>query len=820
MTSAVLDRRAAVAGGGGMPARRAMVRWGWRLFRREWRQQLLVLALIIVAVAATVLGGAIATNTPPPARSGFGTADHLVTLPGSDPQLAGDIAAIKAHVGAIDVIANQSITTGLVAGADERAQDPHGAYGAPMLALVMGHYPAAPDQVAMTAQLASTFGVSTGGIWHDAGRSLRVVGLVENPQNLLDNFALVQPGQLSAPSQVTVLFDATSATVARMHLGNGITAVTPQHSNGIPPAVVVFAIALVGLIFIGLVATAGFTVLAQRRLRGLGVLSSLGATDRNVRLVLLANGLAVGVVGALSGAVIGFAIWIGYVPHLAASAHHRIAWTAVPWWLVVAAVVLAVLTAALAARRPARGVTSLSVVAALSGRPAPPKRVHRSFVPGLALLLVGTLLLATSGGWGGNSGRDTLFQLGGLLACAIGVLFLAPAAIAILAVTARHAPVSGRIALRDLARYRARSGAALAAASFAVLIAMLITLIATGRFADPVDYFGPNLPANELVVYAPTTDCGPGCTPAGTTLSRAQLRSHVRAIATSLGSHDVLSLDSTDAVLGQASGPEIRGGPGTVYLATPALLAHYGIDSNSIDPTTTLLTSRPGLAGTARLRLVYGNPSHPKADVKTVDDPSIQTLPQLPTDTSEPNLLVTVAAAHRLGLQVTASTAWLIHADHSLTALETNAARQAAVAAGMTIETKSEAPSLAQLRDYSTIVGILVALGVLAMTVGLIRSETAGELRTLTATGASSYTRRSITATTAGALGLLGALLGTAVAYLATVAFFHNQLSERMGNVPVLDLALVLVGLPAAAAAGGWLFAGRQPAGIARQPIE
>ena len=169
---------------------------------------------------------------------------------------------------------------------------------------------------------------------------------------------------------------------------------------------------------------------------------------------------------------------------------------------------------------------------------------------------------------------------------------------------------------------------------------------------------------------------------------------------------------------------------------------------------------------------------------------------------------------------MTSSAAWIVHAGHSLTALEINAARQAALAAGMTIETKNEAPSLTQLRNYSTIVGILVALGVLAMTVGLIRSETAGELRTLSATGASSHTRRSITAATAGALGLLGALLGTGVAYLATVAFFRSQLSERMGNVPVLDLLLVLVALPVVAAAGGWLFAGRQPAGIAQRPIE
>ena len=67
---------------GGAPARRAVVRWAWRLFRREWRQQLLVLALIILAVAATILGAAIASNTPPPANLGFGTANHLVTIPG------------------------------------------------------------------------------------------------------------------------------------------------------------------------------------------------------------------------------------------------------------------------------------------------------------------------------------------------------------------------------------------------------------------------------------------------------------------------------------------------------------------------------------------------------------------------------------------------------------------------------------------------------------------------------------------------------------------------------------------------------------------
>ena len=45
--SVALEERPVFRAGatGGAPARRAMVRWSWRLFRREWRRQALVLAL-------------------------------------------------------------------------------------------------------------------------------------------------------------------------------------------------------------------------------------------------------------------------------------------------------------------------------------------------------------------------------------------------------------------------------------------------------------------------------------------------------------------------------------------------------------------------------------------------------------------------------------------------------------------------------------------------------------------------------------------------------------------------------------------------------
>ena len=200
-----------------------------------------------------------------------------------------------------------------------------------------------------------------------------------------------------------------------------------------------------------------------------------------------------------------------------------------------------------------------------------PKAVHRSAVPGVVLLVIGPVMLAFSGGWGATGGRAQLFTLVGLVAVAVGPLLLAPLAISVLAVVARRLPIAGRIALRDLARYRARSGMALAATSLAVLIAVLIALMATGRYADAVDYFGPNLPSNQVVVYAPGygPGGGGGPGPGSTAQSPAALQAHATAIAASIGSHDVLALESSGAQLAHVTTQGLSGGPGNVWVATP-----------------------------------------------------------------------------------------------------------------------------------------------------------------------------------------------------------------------------------------------------------
>jgi len=852
--SSVAERPVRRAPDGGVPARRAVIRWAIRLLRREWRQQLLILALITVAVGATVVASAVATDTPAPLAAELGSAQDAASISGTPAVVSAGIHRLESRYGKTDVIENESVPVpGTRDTFDLRAQDPHGAFGQPLLDLVSGRYPATANEIAVTSGVATDFRLRIGGDWSVSGATYKVTGIVQNPQSLMDEFALVIPGQVASPSNVTVLFNAPGQTADSIQAQTGLpitTARTVANNNQINPETISIAAAVLGMLLIALVGIGGFTVLAQRRLRAIGMLAAQGATQRNIGTVVRANGAATGIVGAVAGLVLGFLAWLVYRPHAETSAHHLMGTFQLPWTVILISMALAIIATYFAASRPARAIARTPIVAALAGRPPALKKTRHLAIPvGLGFLIVAFLLLGMAGASEGN-GHGMMELVVGFVALAVAIVLLSPPLLAVVASAGRQAPIAVRLALRDLARYRARSGPALAAISLSTLIAVIICVASAARFGNVLDYAGPNLTSSQMLVWAPCQGCSPGPGQPNTPqASMTQAQNVANEIAADLGTTSMFALETTSASLNHAAAGRAWNGP--IYVATPQLLAAFGIKQSQINPDADILTMRPGLSTMSLMQLDYssggdgggkgdggggggggGGPGSggardqwPCPPGSCIASPPIQEVGQLPSGTSAPNTVITEHAVATLHLSSSIqTTGWLIIVPNGLTAAQITAAQQlAAGAAGMSVETRNSVPSLAQIIDVATIFGIVLALGILGMSVGLVRSEAARDLRTLTATGASGRTRRTITAATAGALAFTGAVIGTIGGYLAAIGFFRSNSLDGLSSltsIPVANLLLILVGMPLAAIVLGWLLAGRDPATISRQPLE
>jgi len=801
---------------GGTAGRRVVTRWARRLLRREWRQQILVLTLLALTVGAAAFGVAAAYNVASLPGPQFGSASYLLQFAGADQKtMTADITAARKAFGSIEVIGHQFVPIpGSTQTVEYRALNPDGPYSGPMLALVQGHYPSGAGQVAVTRGVAQTLQARIGSVLALPGHHQRVTGIVENPSDLNDQFALVPPSAAGPAQGITVLLDASPAAFSAFRDTFGGQLVWQARGASTQGAVAAGALAAVTvlMVLVSLVAAAAFAVIAARRQRQLGMLAAIGATRKQLRMVMVAGGALVGIIAAVAGAVTGLAAWFVTAPHLEAFAGHRIDRFAVPWYLVVLAMLLAILTAAGAAWWPARAASRVPVVSALSARPLKPRPAHRSAV--MAVLLIG-LAVACLALANQTSGPLIIF---GALAMALGISFISPLSIRALTAVGRRAPVAVRLALRDLARYQARSAAALAAISLAlgIAVAIMISLAAATYAAN-----AGNLPDNQMQIWIGQ----PGdnqLIPIRAPAELSALAAAVHQIAGSLGGAAVIPLDmpvnpaskpqpggqqpvvSLNAPVDQAAGRNGVYHSVALYIATPAVLHLLGINPATIDPATSILTIKSG--------------QDVLTTITTITDATHVQRIHVPDYGSDPTSLITVnGLRHEHWTQI--QSGWMVESARPLPAAQIAAARAVAAKSGLVIESRDTQGSLATIRTVATAAGALIALGVLALAVGLIRTEAAGEVRTLTAIGAVGATRRTLTATTAGTLALLGTLLGSAAAYLALAAGHRSDISV-LSRVPVVDLTITIVGVPVAAALAGWILGGRKPSSAARQALD
>ena len=818
------------------------------MFRREWRQQILVLALLTVAVAAAIGSVTIAYNSGAADDAEFGSADHLLRLDGADPRkLQAALDSAKRWFGTTDAIGHRSLRVpGGFETVEFRTQDPHGTHGHALLAVRQGSYPVGTGQAAVTDGVARLLDLEIGEILALDGQRRTVVGIVENPRDLGDEFALIAPSSAAAPDHVTVLVDARGESLDSFRqsvrgsaLGgeSAFRGSQARPSNQAASALAMFSVATVFLLLASLVAAAGFAVIAQRRLRQLGMLAAIGATGRHLRLVLLTNGAVVGAIGALLGTAVGLTLWLAIVPTLERAVNHRIDRLSLPWTLLAIVVLVAVLGATAAAWWPGRAVARVPVTLALSARPPRPKPAHRSAIVAAVLIAAGI------GGLALADRSSPPLIIAGILATILGTLLLGPAAIRLVAGASGRAPIAVRLALRDLARHQARSGAALAAIILALGIAA--TVVVTGAAEAKRAAGGPpNLSSRQIRVYTGPTEA-PMLVPIQTAAQLDRMAARVRELAARLDHAAVIPLQN--AFEPDGIPPQVIGGvrllptidlarqvgahtyraESRLYVATPALLGHLGIDPAAVDPSTDFLAdptvrtdelvivgTKPTIIPGTRKKTVT---EFAVTDVQRIDSRELLGSPSEDTGVA-PSSFITLDGLRRRGLK-TIPSGWLLESNRPLTSEQIAAAREFAANAGLTIETRRESNSFAKPIAIATAAGALLALAILAMTVGLIRGESAGDLRTLTAAGATSRTRRTLTGATAGALALLGAVLGVAGAYLALAATYLDDLGY-LTRIPVLSLVLIVVGVPLTATAAGWLLSGREPPAIARPAIE
>jgi putative ABC transport system permease protein len=258
-----------------------------------------------------------------------------------------------------------------------------------------------------------------------------------------------------------------------------------------------------------------------------------------------------------------------------------------------------------------------------------------------------------------------------------------------------------------------------------------------------------------------------------------------------------------------------------LYVATPAVLRYLGIDPATIKPGTDFLADRSARINDLAIPSLMARREFRVTNVQRIDiGRHLFGAPYSADSVQErtPPAFITLNGLRRHGWKQIPG-GWLVESDRPLTSAQIARARDLAAEAGLTIEVRREAPSYTKVIALAIAAGGLLALAILAMTVGLIRGESTGDLRILTATGATSQIRRRLTATTAGALALLGALLGVAGAYVVLLATYYDNLGY-LSDVPVQYLALAILGVPLAAAVAGWLLTGREPPAIARTVIE
>ena len=806
------------------PPTRALARLAWRELRHRRGRSVLVITLVAMPVAALVIAAVLnASNAGSPEDKRplvMGGADAVVQFDRDDPANDDTVNAVLRRLPpgsrAVNVRERLALVPArdrdVIVGVTDLPLDDALVTG--KITLLRGHPPIGAAEVAASPTALRDLGLRLGDtlVSRRLGLRARIAAEVIDPDDL-HRAVIVTGAPLPAATSRTarLLVDLppgnTTSAVARLR-GPGREVKTA--ANCCPderPALreVTLAVSGLALFVVGLVVAAAFAISARRHLRTIGLLSAAaGADERHIRRLALLQGTLCGGAGVIAGFSVGLAIVkLFFEPHiddLAGRVTGGVTLAPVELGLIAAMTIAA--TAA-GAWSPGRTAARIPVLAALGGRR--PLRAVPATVPirALATSAIGTVLLAVGLNGGGPRGLTLI----GAVLIVLGFVLCAPALVAVLERLASRAPGITRLAARDIARQRARTGplvaAILAVASLAVLGSTLIVAVERSNAG-----LG-EIRGDEVVLTA----SGVTGAPRGQADVPAQLRVRVRSLLPRSTEAPIGSYargHGADRLAERAGVSGRRGDIGLFGLAIggPRLLDFLGAEAARAAFDRGEVVALVGdLVEDGHVQIVIPQTRGPAREVRVAASEARVDRPIAP-------FVISTQAASRLGFAPTTTDlvfrtpdALTSAQEHALQALALSYDRGSSRQADTEIRFAGNSPPQGISRGVDEAllaIAALLTLAVVASGLALSAAEGKADDTMLVALGADPTARRRFRATQAGLLVATAGLLAIPAGLIPAAVIIHNN-DAMLFAVPWTAGAIVLIALPAAAAGGAWL---------------
>ncbi|GII61966.1 hypothetical protein Skr01_20510 [Sphaerisporangium krabiense] len=674
-----------------------------------------------------------------------------------------------------------------------------------------GRLPGATDEVVVSPDFAA-HGVTVGSALTLLGntRTYRVVGTVTAPQAVREGLVVGLPGGrlalrgpatewlVDTPRPVTwddvKRFNARgSVVVSRALVMNPSpealeSGAAPEPRAGLQVLLIGMSVMMIVLEVV-LLAGPAFAVGIRRRRRELALIAAQGASEAQLRRVVLADGLVLGGLAAVLGVLGGLGLaWATLAMGLGTALTPSSGPFEVPWVLVAAVAALGLVSALLAAVVPARQAARADVVAVLAGRRGVvaarkgwPLAGVVMTVLGLALTIGGTrqgaFLVTGSRESPGVWATTYLGVIGGSLLAMLGLVAMTPMLVGAVARVTACLPLPFKLAGRDAARNRGRTAPAVAAVLAATAGLVAVSIISASEAEREARQYSPSWTRGSLVVQ------GLSGTGAEMPLVRAAVAQALPGVPTALvyrhsieagRSRNVAVVEPPGACAGQGGDPGLCDRPTGDVMIGGADVLRYLVGRDDPASAAALADGKAVLLaalardGKATLSITDSD-AVGRTSARQVRVPAVTVNPERrpPADALLP---LSLAATLKLG----ARPAELVvdPAVHQVTSEEeARIARQVAAVTSLAYITLEQGPR----RDwipFLVLIGaavILVLGGTFAAT-GLAAADARPDVATLGAVGAPPRLRRLVTAGQAWFVAATGVTLGALVGLVPGIA--------------------------------------------------